>query len=179
MPKQAYTVPCRASHPHGQGAQVLCTCLVLSCLVSLECTLWEGFFWRMPKQAAAIIGYKFSANRLTTCRALPVLTDYAKHAGFCMFSPEHARLCMFSTLTHLLLLVPLMYTTTHTHTHTQNRHPLGTKRHGFAQRPVGHHNFQDSVSSVGDVLQGHQIGSTTTTSSTRCCTGTARLSAPR
>jgi len=23
MPKQAYTVPCRASHPHGQGAQVL------------------------------------------------------------------------------------------------------------------------------------------------------------
>jgi len=24
----------------------------------------------------------------------------------------------------------------------------------------GHHNFQDSVSSVGDVLQGHQIGST-------------------
>jgi hypothetical protein len=25
MPKQAYTVPCRASHPHGQGAQDLCT----------------------------------------------------------------------------------------------------------------------------------------------------------
>jgi len=25
MPKQAYTVPCRASHPHGQGAQVVCT----------------------------------------------------------------------------------------------------------------------------------------------------------
>jgi len=25
MPKQAYTVPCRASHPRGQGAQVLCT----------------------------------------------------------------------------------------------------------------------------------------------------------
>ena len=25
MPKQAYTVPCRASHTHGQGAQVLCT----------------------------------------------------------------------------------------------------------------------------------------------------------
>jgi len=24
-PKQAYTVPCSASHPHGQGAQVLCT----------------------------------------------------------------------------------------------------------------------------------------------------------
>ena len=24
--------------------------LVLSCLVSSECTLWEGFFWRMPKQ---------------------------------------------------------------------------------------------------------------------------------
>ena len=45
----------------------------------------------------SIIGYKISANRLTTRRALPVLTDYAKHAGFCMFSPEHARLCMFST----------------------------------------------------------------------------------
>jgi len=30
-------------------ARVL-SCLVLSCLVSLECTLWEGFFWRMPKQ---------------------------------------------------------------------------------------------------------------------------------
>jgi hypothetical protein len=25
MPQQAYTVPCGASHPHGQGAQVLCT----------------------------------------------------------------------------------------------------------------------------------------------------------
>jgi len=25
MPKQAYTVPCRAPHPRGQGAQVLCT----------------------------------------------------------------------------------------------------------------------------------------------------------
>jgi len=25
MPKQAYTVPCRVSHPRGQGAQVLCT----------------------------------------------------------------------------------------------------------------------------------------------------------
>ena len=25
MPKQAYTVPRRASHPHGQGAQVLRT----------------------------------------------------------------------------------------------------------------------------------------------------------
>jgi len=25
MPKQAHTVPCRASHPRGQGAQVLCT----------------------------------------------------------------------------------------------------------------------------------------------------------
>ena len=28
--------------------------LVLSCLVSLECTLWEGFFWRMPKQAYTV-----------------------------------------------------------------------------------------------------------------------------
>jgi len=27
---------------------------VLSCLVSLECTLWEGFFWRMPKQAYTV-----------------------------------------------------------------------------------------------------------------------------
>ena len=26
----------------------------LSCLVSLECTLWEGFFWRMPKQAYTV-----------------------------------------------------------------------------------------------------------------------------
>jgi len=25
MLKQAYTVPCRASHPRGQGAQILCT----------------------------------------------------------------------------------------------------------------------------------------------------------
>jgi len=25
-----------------------------SCLVSLECTLWEGFFWRMPKQAYTV-----------------------------------------------------------------------------------------------------------------------------
>jgi len=30
------------------------TCLVLSCLVILECTLWEGFFWRMPKQAYTV-----------------------------------------------------------------------------------------------------------------------------
>jgi len=28
--------------------------LVLSCLLSLECTLWEGFFWRMPKQAYTV-----------------------------------------------------------------------------------------------------------------------------
>jgi len=28
--------------------------LVLSCLVSLECILWEGFFWRMPKQAYTV-----------------------------------------------------------------------------------------------------------------------------
>jgi len=28
--------------------------LVLSCLVSFECTLWEGFFWRMPKQAYTV-----------------------------------------------------------------------------------------------------------------------------
>jgi len=27
---------------------------VLSCLVSLECTLWEGFFWRMPEQAYTV-----------------------------------------------------------------------------------------------------------------------------
>jgi len=27
------------------------SCLVLSCL---ECTLWEGFFWRMPKQAYTV-----------------------------------------------------------------------------------------------------------------------------
>jgi len=27
---------------------------VLSCLVSLECILWEGFFWRMPKQAYTV-----------------------------------------------------------------------------------------------------------------------------
>jgi len=30
------------------------TSLVLSCLVSFECTLWEGFFWRMPKQAYTV-----------------------------------------------------------------------------------------------------------------------------
>ena len=35
------------SHPAAQG-------LDLSCLVSLECTLWEGFFWRMPKQAYTV-----------------------------------------------------------------------------------------------------------------------------
>ena len=28
--------------------------LVLSCLVSLECTLWEGFFWRVLKQAYTV-----------------------------------------------------------------------------------------------------------------------------
>ena len=35
-----------------KGAQLIV--LVLSCLVSLECTLWEGFFWRMPKQAYTV-----------------------------------------------------------------------------------------------------------------------------
>jgi len=28
--------------------------VVLSCLVSLECALWEGFSWRMPKQAYTV-----------------------------------------------------------------------------------------------------------------------------
>ena len=32
----------------------MASCLVLSCLVSFECTLWEGFFWRMPKQAYTV-----------------------------------------------------------------------------------------------------------------------------
>ena len=38
------------------GFQSICNSFLnsLPCLVSLECTLWEGFFWRMPKQAYTV-----------------------------------------------------------------------------------------------------------------------------
>ena len=44
----------RKSRGNKQSEVIINIAFVLSCLLSLECTLWEGFFWRMPKQAYTV-----------------------------------------------------------------------------------------------------------------------------
>ena len=83
--------------------------LVLSCLVSLECTLWEGFFWRMPKQAYTV-PCRASHPRLVLSCFLKSASSGRPFSGACRSRPtlyraEKGLHCTVQSITPLSCLV--------------------------------------------------------------------------